>query len=144
MFDNQIDLQAHQVSVHGEAVPKTARRLETNFSYAPASRDPRAGGGVSMAPKGPGGPTSSVNGSSSAAGPLPTASSSHAEAPPPAAGPSTANGRNRVIPGLQRGGFKTNLTEADSTRKNDKKPAQATNMGDTITGVKQSDPLMAA
>lgn len=139
VFDNQIDLQAHQVSAHNEAVPKTARRLETNFSYAPASRDPRAGGGVSMAPKRNNAATSNGAIASSAAGavsePPTPVTTSHAE---------SSSSRNRIIPGLSRSGFKTNLSEPEPNHKKAKKSAETATMGDTITGVKQSDPMMAA
>lgn len=142
VFDNQIDLQAHQVSAHNESVPKTARRLETNFSYSTASRDPRAGGAVSMAPKRNNGPANLGAASTSSAGPsnmIDTSTTTPSTAP----GPSSS--RNRIVPGLQRGGFNTSLSEpGSSVRRNEKKPAQPGTIGDTITGVKQSDPLMAA
>lgn len=140
VFDNQIDLQAHQVSAHNETVPKTARRLETNFSYSSTSRDPRAGGAVSMAPRRNAGPASTNTASSSS-----DVTPSYTEPPAPTPASSSANGtgRNRVIPGLQRGGFKTTLSEPEPSNRKNGKSAQTSTLGDTITGVKQSDPLMA-
>lgn len=54
---------------------------------------------------------------------------------------SSSNARDRIIPGLKRGGFKINLSEPEHTGRKQEKAASS--MGDTVTGVKQNDPLMA-
>lgn len=140
VFDTEIDLQAHQVSQHNESVGKVSRRLETNFTYA-QTRDPRAGGAVSMAP---GRHTGTVN-TANVSMPSTPVVAAREEVPQASTSTSSAAGRNRIIPGLQRGGFNTSLSEATpQSRKAEKKPAQNGAMGDSVTGIKQNDPLMAA
>lgn len=150
VFDSEIDLQAHQLSehgattaggAHGSGAGKAARRLETNFSYAAPTHDPRAGGGVSMRPRPTRTAEQQAQASQAQAAPIP--------ASVPIAGPST-NGvlgsRGRLVPGLQKGGFNTALSSDDpSSKKEGKKPTYQNNTtGETLTGVQQSDPMMAA
>ena len=147
VFDSEIDLQAHQLSEHGATTigggsgagpSRAARRLETNFSYAAPTHDPRAGGGVSMRPR----PSKTAEQQVQASQEQMTQTQ--------AAFPGPSNGvlgsRGRLVPGLQRGGFNTSLSsDVPSSKKEGKKPAhQDHTMGETLTGVKQTDPMMAA
>jgi hypothetical protein len=136
VFNNQIDLQAHQIAIHGESAPKSARRLETGFTYSSqqSRADPRAGGGVSMAPN------RHTGASSSAVTSAPSNAVPYNPIPEPVS--TSSNARDRIIPGLKRGGFKTNLSEPENTSRKQEKTAST--MGDTVTGVKQNDPMMAA
>ena len=60
--------------------------------------------------------------------------------------PKALGSRGRSVPGLQRGGFKATLSEdADTARKADRKQARdEPNMAENVTGVQQTDPVMAA
>lgn len=153
VMDNELDLQAHQLSEHGTvgtgggaggASGKGARRIETNFSYAQPTHDPRAGGGVQMRPRS----TRDAPAASAAAPQAPR--QPVVVAPEPVAGSSNGvmGSRGRTVPGLQRGGFNTSLssdTTASSGKKADKRPARNGDGADeSVTGVKQTEPMMAA
>ena len=65
-----------------------------------------------------------------------------------AAGPKISgvlSSKGKTIPGLLRGGFNTTLSEdADIARKANRKPlGDGSNMAETVTGIKQTDPVMA-
>lgn len=145
VFDTDIDLQAHQLSEHGATTiggtggpSRAARRLETNFSYAQPTHDPRAGGGVSMRPRPTRTAEQQVQASQAQAAPIAV----------PVAGPSngTIGSRGRLVPGLQRGGFNTALSSEESSKKEGKKPAYRDDTlgAASLTDVQQTDPVMAA
>jgi hypothetical protein len=157
VFDTEIDLQAHQLEKHGAAATggKASRMLETNFTYASTSRDPRAGGGVSMQPrKRPQQHEQTAVPSAGGPSAVPSANNypSLSAAEPAVAGPSNGiiGSRGRVVPGLNRGGFNTSLSSdappnsSAGGKKGKKAIRDEGNMGETITGVQQTDPVMAA
>ena len=140
VFNSELDLQAHQLSEHNAVVGKTARRIETNFTYAP-SHDPRAGGGVQMRPRQA--QTIPATSTVPAAQVMPETPSMVTSEPPVSAN-GVMGSRGRVVPGLQRGGFDTRLSSNIPSSSTSKAPRDVPTMEETITGVKQSDPMMAA
>lgn len=75
-----------------------------------------------------------------------------ASAPEPVAHAGPSNGiigsRGRIVPGLNRTGFNTSLSSdappSSSAKKGKKAIRDEGNIGETITGVQQTDPVMAA